>query len=149
MPRKYLLNLRPDDRVALEEIIKKGSDWRQRERAQTLILLDDELPTAEVARLVDIHRRTVGTTRRDWFMNGLKSLVDAPRCGAPRKLSPQQIDKIVVAASSEPLTAKELLARHVADGGAAVHLNTIKARLKATGLVWKRTRHSLKKVEMS
>jgi transposase len=147
MPRVYILNLGAQVRESLEEIIQRGSDWRQRQRAQTLILLDDGFVTADVARLVGIHTRTVGNTRRDWFKAGLDCLVDAPRCGAPRKLSAEQLDKIVAAACAEPLSARELLAMHVADGGAPVHLNTIKARIKATGLVWKRTRTSLKKVE--
>jgi transposase len=147
MPRKYLLNLSSECRRALEEIIQRGPNWRQRQRAQTLVLLDDGLTTADVARLVGIHSRTVGNTRAGWFESGLDSLADAQRSGAPRKLSPEQIDRLIVAANAEPLTARELLARHLEDGGAPVHLNTIKARIKATGMVWKRTRFSLKKVE--
>ncbi|MFM2065134.1 MAG: hypothetical protein RLZZ584_43 [Pseudomonadota bacterium] len=149
MPIKYLIDLGPECRKTLEEVIQKGADWRQRQRAQTLILLDDGWSAADVARLVDIHVRTVGSTRRAWFKTGLDCLVDAPRCGAPRKVSPEQLDKIVAAAEAEPLTARELLAKHVADGGTPVHLNTIKGRIKAAGMVWKRTRTSLEKVETS
>lgn len=147
MPRKYLLNLSSESRQALEEIIQRSPNWRQRQRAQTLILLDDGLTTADVARLVGIHSRTVGNTRAGWFEGGLDSLLDAPRSGAPRKLSPEQIDTLVGAASAYPLTARELLAKHLADGGTPVHLNTIRTRIKANGLVWKRTRLSLKKAE--
>ncbi len=148
MPRVYLLSLSPENREALKDIIKRGADWRQRQRANTLILLDDGLATADVAELVGVHAHTVRSTRRGWFKSGFDSLVDAPRCGAPKKLSPEQVDKIVAAAGAGPYTAKELLAKHVEDGGTPVHLNTIKARIKAGGLVWKRTRASLKKVEM-
>ena len=38
-----------------------------------------------------------------------------------------------------------LKARHVAAGGAPVHVNTLTGVLKRAGFVWKRTRHSLKK----
>jgi len=147
MPRVYVLNLDPAVRESLEEIIRRGTDWRQRQRAQTLILLDDGFATADVARLVGIHARTVGNTRRDWFNMGMDCLIDAPRCGAPKKLSDEQLDKIIDAANAEPLSARELLAIHLADGGTPVHLNTIKTRIKAVGLLWKRTRTSLKKVE--
>lgn len=147
MPRIYLISLSQENRETLKDIVQRGADRRQRQRAQTLIFLDDGLATADVAQLVGIHAHTVRSTRKNWFKSGFDSLVDAPRCGAPTKLSPEQVDKIVAAASTEPLTAKELLAKHLADGGAPVHLNTIKARIKASGLVWKRTRASLKKVE--
>ena len=45
------------------------------------------------------------------------------------------------------MSAKQLLAKHVESGGAAVHLNTLTAALRKAGLVWKRTRHSLKKTK--
>ncbi len=45
--------------------------------------------------------------------------------------------------TSKPQTA--LLARHQECGGPRVHPNTLAATLKAEGLVYKRTRHSLKK----
>ena len=40
-----------------------------------------------------------------------------------------------------------MLARHLDTGGPEVHVNTMVATLKASGLVWKRTRHSFKKAE--
>jgi transposase len=148
MPRQYLLNLSLECRRALENIIQKGADWRARQRAETLILLDDGLSTADVAQIVGIHARTVGSTRAAWFESGLDSLVDAPRSGARKKLSSEQVDRLVATAQAEPLTARELLAKHLADGGTPVHLNTIRAQVKAAGMVWKRTRLSLKKAEM-
>jgi transposase len=48
-------------------------------------------------------------------------------------------------ARAEPLTLTALKARHVAAGGAPVHVNTLTGVLKRAGFVWKRTRHSLKK----
>jgi hypothetical protein len=62
-------------------------------------------------------------------------------------MTPEHVANIVLAASTQPLTARQLLAKHLADGGAPVHLNTLCAALKASGMVWKRTRHSLKKKE--
>ena len=102
---------------------------------------------AEVADRNEIHVRTVGITRRDWLARKFDSLVDAPRSGAPSKLTPEEVNKVLEAARSEPLTAKTLLARHVENGGTLVHLNTLSAALKEAGFVWKRTRHSLKKKE--
>ena len=86
-------------------------------------------------------------TRRDWIADGLDSLRDSARSGAPKKITPEQLAKIVDAATAEPLTARELLARHLDDGGAKIHIRTLRAALHSSGMVWKRTRHSLKKKE--
>ena len=72
-------------------------------------------------------------------------MVDAPRSGAPRKISVEQLAKILDMASAEPLTAKALLAKHMEDGGTMIHVNTLRVALKDAGFLWKRTRHSLKK----
>lgn len=149
MPRKVTFNLCPEDREVLENIISRGANWRQRQRAQTLIELDDGRSTNEVAQSVGIHSRTVAITRRYWLKDGVDSLVDEVRCGAPRKITPEQIVDLVAAATTQPLTARELLAKHLAQGGAPVHVNTLSAALRAAGMVWKRTRHSLKKDAMS
>lgn len=88
-----------------------------------------------------------GFPRLDWLARHFESLIDRPRTGAPQRISPEQLSKVPDAARSEPLTAKALLAKHVEDSGALVHLNTLKGALTAAGFVWKRTRHSLKKKE--
>jgi transposase len=147
MGSKATLTLNIEDRVRLEEIISRGENWRQRERAQTLVLLADGLSLLEAAQQVGIHARTAGFTRLDWLARGFESLVDKPRSGAPRKISPEQLGKMIETARSEPLTGKALLAKHVEEGGTLVHLNTLTGALKAAGFVWKRTRHSLKKKE--
>ena len=145
MPRKVTLNLSSLDCLSLLQIIARGDNWRERQRSNTLTLLDDGLSMREVADIIGIDIRTVGLTRMDWLARGFDSLVDAPRCGAPRKIKPEQLEKLIAAASDEPLTATSLLAKHVDGGGEIVHANTIKGALKNAGYVWKRTRSSLKK----
>jgi len=147
MGLKVSLELAPEDRSRLQWIVSRGENWRERERAQTLLLLDDGLSLAQAANMVGIHARTAGFTRIDWLARRYESLSDRPRSGAPHKISPEQLSRLIDAARSEPLTAKALLAKHVEGGGALVHLNTLTDALKVGGLVWKRTRHSLKKKE--
>lgn len=148
MARKVTLSLLPVERLSLIKIIDRGNNWRERQRSNTLILLDDGVSMRGVANIIGIDIRTVGLTRMDWLARGFDSLVDAPRCGAPRKIKQEQLEKLIAAASEEPLTAKSLLAKHVEGGGEIVHVNTIKGALKNAGYVWKRTRTSLKKKEM-
>lgn len=145
MGRKVSISLTAGDREFLERIISRGENWRQRERAQTLILIDDGLSLSEVAEIVQVNVRTVGSTRIAWLADGVDSLADLARSGAPKKLEPQELERLVALASAEPLTAKALLANHTEHGGKPVHVSTLTLALKSAGLVWKRTRHSLKK----
>lgn len=145
MARKLTLILTKIDRISLERLLIYEADWRSRQRAKTLILLDDGFTTKEVAAAVDVDAKTVGTTRRSWLNSGLSSLADMARSGAPRKITCAQVEKIVEFAMAEPLSAKALLVKHLENGGTKVHVNTLTQALKASGMVWKRTRHSLKK----
>jgi len=142
------LKLMPQERDQLQQIIKRGTDWRQRERARTLMLFDDNLCMREISQVVGINIRTVGLTRMDWIKRGFDSLVDRPRTGAPRKITPEELGKIIDVAKVAPLTAKALLAKHVEGGGTLVHVSTMTKALKSEQFVWKRTRTSLKKNEM-
>ncbi len=146
---RIVLKLGEASRVELELIVKRGENWRERERAQTLLLLGQGVFAEAVARTLGLNVRTVGTTRSRWLESGQESLADLPRSGAPRKLTTQHVERLVGWANAEPLTAPVLLARHEAHGGPSVHLNTLVATLKASGLVYKRTRHSLKKAATS
>ena len=142
---RIVLILADEDRWRLERVVKRSENWRERQRAETLLLLGSGAFAEDVAAKLGIHVRTVGTTRSRWLAQGMASLADRPRSGAPRKLTPEQVQRLADWARSEPLTATSLLARHRQHGGEAVHVNTLVASLKASGLVWKRTRHSLKK----
>ena len=141
------MKLLSHERFRLEEIVRRGQDWRERERSKTLILFDDGLSRKEIAKIVGIDIRTVGLTRMDWLKRGFDSLVDLPRTRAPKKITQEQLENLLVAAEKTPLTAKALLAKHVDAGGTLVHVNTITKALKKAQFVWKRTRASLKKSE--
>ena len=144
MGRNAVLVLQNDDRKSLEKMVDRGADWRARQRAQTLILLDDGFTMNEVAAAINIHVRTVGSTRTSWILAGMDSLADLERSGAPRKISPEDLERLVALAGAQPLSARDLLAKHIEGGGLPVHLNTLTIALKEAGLLWKRTRHSLK-----
>ncbi|WP_297835084.1 winged helix-turn-helix domain-containing protein [Pseudomonas sp.] len=75
---------------------------------------------------------------------GFTGLFDAPRSGAPGKLSayPSTIEEW---AQTSPLSAGEIHQRLVEEFDVTVHLNTVKNALKHLGFVWKRTHYSLKK----
>lgn len=143
MARKVNIKLSPNEREILEGIISRGSKQRRRQRAQTLIELDDGKSTAEITLSVGIHRQTVANTRKKWLLKGLDSLDDSDLCGAPRKITSDQMLRLVAAARNQHLTARELLFIHLAGGGTPVHLNTLSVALRAHGIGGKRTRKFL------
>lgn len=108
-------------------------------------MFSDSVPAKEIARRQELTLEAVYERRYRWLEKGLAGLSDAPRSGAPSKLSPQQVEQLKVWATQEALTAPELLARLEEAFGIRVHRNTLTGILKRAGLVWKRTRHSLKK----
>jgi len=114
--KKATLTLLPHERLRLQNIIDRGTNWRERERAKTLILFDDGQSMRVIAENAGIDIRTVGLTRMDWLKRGFESLVDAPRTGAPKKITPEQLENLLDAAEKVPLTAKALLAIHVDAG---------------------------------
>jgi len=148
MGKRLDTHLSEEDRLALEQVIKKSPDWRARERARTLLLLGQSLLCREVAQVQDLNICTVGQTWQHWRQEGMDCLSDKPRSGAPRKLDEAAAQRLVQWAREQPLSAPELLQRHTDAKGAPVHIDTLIRYLKEGGLVWKRTRHRLKKREM-
>jgi transposase len=148
MAKSKLLFLSDENKSILEKIYKRDPNWRRRQRAETLLLLNDKLDRVEVAERVGINLRTVGTTMNEWLQNGVYSLSDQPRSGAPSKISHEERDFLKKAATEEPLSVKDLLEKHIENGGKEVHFNTISNAIKSLGFVFKRTRHSLEKKEM-
>jgi transposase len=145
MGKRLDTRLSEEDRLALEHVVRKSPDWRARERAKTLLLLCEPMLSREVAKVQDLNIETVRVTWQRWVKEGMDALFDKPRIGAPAKLDAAAVERLVQWAREEPLSATELLQRHIEAQGAPVSLNTLIRTLKANGLVWKRTRHSLKK----
>ena len=65
--------LEPGEVEALREIIKKGSDWRERDRAETIVLLAAGRSVQEVAEQQGWCREAVRIRRRKWLQSGFAS----------------------------------------------------------------------------
>ncbi|WP_316155525.1 helix-turn-helix domain-containing protein [Cupriavidus sp. BIC8F] len=143
------LKLTKEQRTELEVLARSRRDWRTRDRSRTILMFSDGVPAKEIAKRQELTLEAVYERRYRWLEKGMAALSDAPRSGAPSKLSSEHVEQLKVWATQEALTASELLARLEQKFGVRVHLNTLTGVLKRAGLVWKRTRHSLKKSEMN
>ena len=138
------LPLTDEEVLKLQNIVRKGADWRSRHRAETLLRLARGEPVNALAEALGICKKTVYERRQQWLSKGFAGLSDASRPGAPRKLS-AHLPAIDAWAQASPLSAGELHKRLIEEFDVTVHLNTVKNALKELGFVWKRTRYSLKK----
>ena len=143
------LELTKEERGELETLAKGRRDWRTRDRLRTILMFSEGVPAKEIAKRQELTLEAVYERRYRWLESGVASLSDAPRSGAPPKLSQKHIEQLKAWASEEALTATTLLTRLEEQFGIRVHRNTLTAALKQAGLVWKRTRHSLKKSAMT
>ncbi|SFP60263.1 helix-turn-helix domain-containing protein, partial [Pseudomonas borbori] len=81
------LPLTEEEILKLEEIVHKGTDWRSRDRAGTLLRLARGDSPKAVAEAFGVCTQTVYERRQQWLSKGFSGLFDAPRSGAPGKLS--------------------------------------------------------------
>ena len=139
------LELAASDRVKLQEVVAKGSDWRARHRAQTLLYFDDGLRANDIMALQNLNIDTVYDRRKNWLSKGFAFLFDVHRSGAPPKLNAIHREQIKIWTEEEALTAPAIVARLKEECDIEVSVGTVRNALKALGTIWKRTRHSLKK----
>jgi transposase len=140
------LVLSEEEKEHLGEIIRKGRDWRMRERAETILRLSFGEAAKVIAEVQGICREAVYDRRRKWIKEGIAGLADAFRSGAPDKL--EKYETVIGEwVRAEPLCVSEVHRRLEEEFDVKVHPNTVKNVLKRLGFVWKRTRYSLKKKE--
>ncbi|WP_198244057.1 helix-turn-helix domain-containing protein [methane-oxidizing endosymbiont of Gigantopelta aegis] len=145
MPIRVTIELSEEELQILETIIKKGSDWRERDRAMTIKLLHEGMSTADIAKQQGHHVESIRRRRRRWLKEGFASLPESPRSGAPQKISLEAQQLLSQWVTEEALTSRYLLKKLKDECGIEVSDRCLHQTLKRLGFVWKRTRYSLKK----
>ena len=64
-------------------------------RARIILLAAEEWSNQEIADELGVHRGTVGRWRKRFVEDGLDGLVDTPRPGAPRKITDEDIERVI------------------------------------------------------
>ena len=88
----------PEERKQLEEWVRRRQTPRGlATRARVILLSVDhpDLTLSEIGQRVGLSDDTVGTWRRRFIQHGLAGLSDAPKSGAPRSISDQQVEHVV------------------------------------------------------
>lgn len=141
MHKKYIVNLRADERSELLDLIKKGMlAARKLTRAHILLRADDGEIDEAIAASLHVHRTTVERTRQRFVEGNLKgALSERPRPGGKRKLDDKQEARLIATACSTPpegqarwtlqLLADELVALQVVE---TISDETVRRTLKKT-----------------
>src|SRR3979409_2503551 len=120
------LELSEEDRRELVRIVKRGRDWRMRERAQTLLYFDAGWEAKAIAAQQGLHLDTVYDRRKHWLAEGFASLAGKKhRRGVPSKLTKAQREQLRLWASTEALTARQLLTKLKDEFDVVLHPNTL------------------------
>jgi len=101
---KYIVNLTPDERDQLLQLIRRGKESaRKLTRARILLKADEGLLTDEqIASALDVGSATVGRVRQRFVEEGIESaLNDRPKPGKSPKLSGKQKAHLIALACSE------------------------------------------------
>ena len=61
------IELSENEREQLQQIIKKGSDWRARERAETILMLANCQTVVAVAEQQGVKPEAIRERRRKWW----------------------------------------------------------------------------------
>jgi transposase len=87
----------PDDRATLERwIARRKTGQGLALRSRIVLRCSTGVPNTQVARELGITNATVGKWRSRYVVKGPAGLLDEPRCGAPRRISDEQVEEVVV-----------------------------------------------------
>jgi putative transposase len=114
-PKLPAVEVTEEERAELERIVRRPTAGQQLvERARIVLLASDGLSNSDVARAMDVHIDTVRKWRRRWC--GVRAvplaevdvrarLADAARPGAPARITPEQVCRIMALACEAPSEA--------------------------------------------
>src|SRR5690606_13415085 len=145
MPRIVTVPLSLEQRAQLILLTKHAAHWRERQRAQTILWLSEGKTVAEVARLQGRIPETIRLQRRHWELHGFESIQEGHRSGRPNTLIADYQAQMLEWVSTSPLNAEQIRVKLHEKYGVSVSVETLRKFLRDSGMVFKRTRHSLKK----
>jgi transposase len=106
--KKYVVELTPEEREALEALTRRGStSVRRLKRALVLLAADEGDKDVEIAAKARLHVTNVEKVRKRFVEEGLDAaLSERPRPGKARLLDGRQEPYLIALACSEPPTGR-------------------------------------------
>ena len=93
---KPILRLKEEDREKLELIARRPkTSQRAAQRARIILASAQGMNNGQVAAALRVSAPTVGKWRARYIAQGIESLGDAPRSGAPRRITDRQVEAVI------------------------------------------------------
>ncbi len=129
------IELTDDEREVLERYVRRGkTEARLARRARIALLAADGVATKDIAHKVGLTAGTVCKWRKRFAAKRLDGLLDEPRPGAPRTISDDEVERIVVRTLEEkPADATHWSTRDMAKKVGVSH-STVNRIWRAFGL---------------
>ena len=142
------------ERVAeLDQLYQTTKDVRVRTRAQMVLLSGEKgLVAQEIADIVREDEQTVRRWLKRYLAEGINGLQDAPRSGAPYKVTPAYKEQLIVSVRQRPrslgqpysLWTLQRLADYMAEQtGIRVSAESVRGHLEDTDIVISRPQHKV------
>ncbi len=94
--KRLVITLSEADRAELEHACRAGSTSQGLvDRARVILLSSQGLAAEQIAAEVGLSANSVRKWRQRFLADGIRGLLDAPRTGAPRKLTPEKAAEIL------------------------------------------------------
>ena len=147
MPKKYIVQLTPEERCHLQEVIKKLSGSSQKvRRAHILLKADANGPCwkdSRIAEAFNCRTKTVENIRQNFVLHGFQQALDGKKRATPptpKLLNGEQEVKIIATRLGSPPPgyanwSLRLLARHVVELEIVPSISheTVRQVIKKTG----------------
>lgn len=91
---KFVQPLSQDQRTDLETLHRSGRTYRQRLRAQAILLSADGFKLPQIRNILKVRHGTLSHWIDDWHREGIAGLDEAPRSGRPRKIQPHHQQQV-------------------------------------------------------
>lgn len=111
-PRPPAVELSRECRAELEALVRRhGAPQQRAVRGRVILLADDGRNNSEIARMLGLDVDTVRYWRTRWLgfagvaledLGAEERLADAPRPGAPRRIGPEQVCRVIELACEAP-----------------------------------------------
>jgi transposase len=152
-PPIRLRKLNEKELSELDALYRHTKEARIRTRAQMVLLAAEQQLTApQIGKIVRKDDQTVRNWVKRYNAEGINGLFDAPRPGAPAKVTPDYREQLISAVRRRPrslglpysLWTLERLADYMAEQtGIRVTAETVRAHLKAAEIVISRPQHTI------
>ena len=142
-PYKFVSPLDKAQIGLLQQIIKKDPSARARMRSQSILLSSKGYGIDDLARIFEVSRNTVSIWIDQWEQQGVASVYDHARSGAPTTFTAAEIDVVKQIITEYPHAPKMILATITEQLKKTISLSTLKRIVKKHRLRWKRVRRSV------